>query len=97
MKADRERRRKFEVDLGLRPEEYVKQFTKPNPGITWTWALKLILLFLKPVMAVITPILRRELEDTLIAYYHKAEETENPWDDFLAGFLLEILDIPVPE
>lgn len=97
MKEDKQRRHMYEVELGLKPGDSIQEFKAPNPGITWTWALKLILLFLKPVMAVITPILRRELEDTLIAYYHKAEETDNPWDDFLAGFLLEILDIPVPE
>lgn len=97
MKADRERRLDYMFKLGLKSGPYHTQFTVPNPGVTFSWVLKLVLLLLKPILAIITPILRKELEETLIKFYHKAVETENPWDDFLAVFLLEILDIPIPE
>lgn len=94
MKEDRERRRKYEVELGLRPEQ---AFTIPNPGVGWTWLIKVVLSALSIIMPVITPVLREELERFLVSYYQKAVETPNPWDDFLARFLLRILSIPIPE
>ena len=97
MREDQERRINYMIELGLKDGVYQKQFNLPNPGITLTWILRILLLFLKPVMAVITPILRRELEDAILKFYHKAIESVNPWDDFLAVLLLEILDIPIPE
>jgi len=32
----------------------------------------------------------------LLEFYRKAMETDNPWDDFLARFLLRIFSIPIP-
>lgn len=69
----------------------------PNPGISWYWIIGIAARVLSPVVGVISEELKAELETFLIKYYHKAMETENPWDDFLARFLLRILDIPVPE
>lgn len=70
---------------------------KPNPGTTWTWIVNLLVAVLAPVLAALTPMLRTELEKFAVAFYKKAEATPNPWDDFLAGFLLRMLAIPIPD
>jgi hypothetical protein len=41
----------------------------------------------------VTDSLREELEDWLKAFYVKARETSNPWDDFLADVLCRALKI----
>ena len=69
----------------------------PNPGIGWTWIVNLLVKVLGGLFPSISEQLRTELQEFLLGYYKKALETPNPWDDFLARFLLRILDIPVPE
>lgn len=68
-----------------------------NPGTTWTWIVSLLVTVLKPVLKIITPMIRDALEEQLLKLYAKAEATENPWDDFAVGFLLDILGIERPE
>ena len=92
MVEDQQRRREYEAELGLRPG-----FEMPNPGIGWTWLISLIVKALKILLPVITKELREELEKFLLGWYDKAMETPNPWDDFVARFLLRIFEIPVPE
>ena len=72
------------------------EIPRANPGISWGWIISLVVAVLKPVMAVITPMIRTELEKLLLAFYAKAETTDNPWDDFLAELLLKLLGIPLP-
>ena len=67
-----------------------------NPGTTFTWIINLIVAVLKPIMAVLTPMLRDELSGVLTDFYKKAASSASPWDDFLAEFLLKILGIPIP-
>lgn len=81
----------------LKSGPYHAHFHLPNPGVTMTWILKIVLLLLKPILAIVTPILLAELKKALLSFYEHAAETENPWDDFLAEFLLKILGIPTPE
>lgn len=92
MVNDQLRRRHYEADLGLRPG-----FNVPNPGIGWTWLIDLIVKALGVLMPIVTPVLREELKGFLLAWYEKSLETPNPWDDFLARFLLRILKIPFGE
>jgi hypothetical protein len=58
---------------------------------------KLIINFAKMLVGVIvraaTPVIEKELEEFLIKWRKKCVETENPWDDMLADFILDILDI----
>jgi hypothetical protein len=44
----------------------------------------------------VTPEIKKLLNDFLTALYLKALATDNPWDDFAVGFLLDILAIPRP-
>ena len=69
---------------------------KPNPGVSWYWLINMVVNVLRPLVDIVSPTLRKELEDFLIGYYHKAIATENPYDDFLARFLLRIFAIPIP-
>jgi len=68
-----------------------------NPGIGWTWLIEILIKALSALLVAVTPALREVLKDFLLEYYEKAKETANPWDDFLAKFLLRILGIEVPE
>ena len=66
-------------------------------GKTWRWLLGLIGLILKPLLKAMTPDLEQEWEKILISFYHKALKTDNPVDDLLMRFVLEIFDIPEPD
>lgn len=69
---------------------------KANPGISWTWIINLLVVVLKPILQIITPMIREELEKFAVKFYAKAEATDNPWDDFLAEFLCKMLGMAVP-
>ena len=69
---------------------------KANPGISWTWIINLLIVVLKPVIDLLTPMIRTEVEKLAVKLYDHAETTPNPWDNFLAEFLLKILGMPVP-
>lgn len=71
-------------------------FVKANPGVGFTWLINILIQVFSTILPVITPQLKKELEDFLIGLYNKAKETPNPWDDFLLKFLLRILGISVP-
>jgi hypothetical protein len=65
-------------------------------AVTWTIFLEIAVRVLKPLLKLVTGELRVLLSDFVVKFYWKAQKTENPWDDFLASLLLEILGIPVP-
>lgn len=69
---------------------------KANPGISWSWLINLLVAIIGPLLNIITPKLREELSKLLTTFYLHAESTDNPWDDFLAEFLLRALGFPVP-
>lgn len=69
---------------------------KPNPGVSWWWLINLIVDILRPLVDIVSPTIRKRLEDFLIDFYNDAIETENPYDDFLARFLLRIFAISIP-
>lgn len=98
MKEDQERRRQLEAEIGLRPAPGGQglEIEFPNPGIGWTWLIKVLAKLLGVIFPAITPILKEILEKALLDFYRKALETANPWDDFLARFFLRILNIPIP-
>jgi hypothetical protein len=73
------------------------EIPKANPGISWDWVLSLLAVVVKPIIKAVTPIIRDALEEALLKLYAKAEATENPWDDWLVGFLLDVLAIERPE
>ena len=57
---------------------------------------RIVGMILTPILRSITPQLEQELEKFLVKFYEKAMATENPLDDLLARFLLNIFDINVP-
>lgn len=69
---------------------------KANPGTSFPWIINLLVTVLGPIMGLLTPMIRTELEKLVVKLYQHAESTPNPWDDFLAEFLLKILGLPVP-
>jgi len=75
----------------------MNEWEKPNPGIGFTWIIELLIKIMASLLPIISPHLRKALEEFLTDLYKKASETPNPWDDFLVKFLLRMLLIPIPE
>jgi len=73
------------------------KFGVPNPGVSFTWVINLIINALGSILPVLTPMIREALTAFLNDLYKKAVETPNPWDDFVVKFLMRILGIPIPE
>ena len=98
MLKDRLRRRTYEEDIGLRPREMIPGLNYPraNPGISLPWLVGLLLKLLRPVMGALTPALKKALDEFLLKFYKDSLETDNPWDDFLALFLLRMFGIEEP-
>jgi len=59
--------------------------------------IKIISWLLVPILRAVSPLIEEELEKFMVKLYVKAEGTENPLDDLLVGFLLDMLDIKRPE
>jgi len=73
-----------------------QDFKAPNPGIGFTWIIQLLIKILFGLFPQVSEELRKALVEFLLEFYRKAMETDNPWDDFLARFLLRIFSIPIP-
>lgn len=71
-------------------------FEAPNPGIGFTWIINILIKILATLFPQISQELRISLERFLLDFYSNALRTDNPWDDFLARFLLRIFSIPLP-
>lgn len=66
-------------------------------GFSWGWLIKLIAIVLKPLLKAMTPTIEGEMEKALINVYKRALETPNPIDDLAMKFILDIVDIDIPE
>ena len=55
--------------------------------------IKLFIPLLPQILGLVTPALRRALEDVIKDLYKRARETENPIDDILVGILAALLSI----
>lgn len=75
---------------------FKRGITMPAKKASWEFLLFLAKLVLGPVLKMVSKAIREKYEDVLVDLYLKSLETDNPWDDFFAGFLLDILDIPRP-
>lgn len=65
-------------------------------SITWKWLIKIFMSILSPILEVISPTIKAELNAFLTELYLKALSTPNAWDDLFVGMLLDILAIPRP-
>jgi len=66
-------------------------------AIRWTGVIAFLATLLKPIIRVVTPTVKDELQDFLRKWHAKNLETENPWDDLLSGILVEIFDVEMTE
>jgi hypothetical protein len=64
---------------------------------TWEGLLRILALILGPLLNALTPTIRELLGDALRKVYAKALATPNPVDDYLVGFLLDVLQVPREE
>lgn len=65
-------------------------------GISLNWLIKILVGVLGPIIGVLTPAIKGALTEFLTKLYLDALKTENVWDDFVVGMLLDILGIPRP-
>ena len=71
-------------------------YQAPNPGIGFTWLISILVKAIGAIFPQLSSDLKAGLEEYLLDFYKKAMETSNPWDDFLARFLLRMFSIPIP-
>jgi len=64
-------------------------------GRTWKGIVRIIGLFLKPILALASPMIKEELRKLLQAWYNKAKATENPIDDYLVEFIAGLLSVNI--
>lgn len=65
-------------------------------NVFWNGIIKAAISIFSGVIGNVTPGLVTSVKDFLTVQYVKALATENPWDDFFFGMLLDILSIPRP-
>lgn len=65
-------------------------------NVVWQKILLMVAKILGDVLVNVSPGLIAGLKAFLVDQYNKALLTENPWDDFFFGLLLDILNIPRP-
>lgn len=58
---------------------------------------KVVAFVLRPILAVMTDKIVEELKTLVVRMYTKASATENPLDDLLVGFLLDVMDVERPD
>lgn len=64
---------------------------------TWVSVIKIIAIILSPLLAVVSPMIKKFLGEQLQDLHRKALATDNPVDDLFTGLLLDLLSIPRPE
>lgn len=64
-------------------------------GRTWKGILRIVALFLKPILSLASPMIKEELRKLLQAWYEKAKATENPIDDYLVEFIADLLGVNI--
>lgn len=62
---------------------------------TWKGIVNIIGLFLRPILALASPMIKEELRKLLQAWYNKAKATENPIDDYLVEFIADLLGVNI--
>jgi hypothetical protein len=66
---------------------------KANPGINWPWISNMLAIVIKPILDILTPMLRTAMETAVRDWWKKAEATDNPWDNFLVEVIAKALSI----
>ena len=64
-------------------------------GRTWKGIIRIIGLFLKPLLNLASPMIKAELQKLLQTWYGKAKGTENPIDDLLVEFIADLLGVNI--
>lgn len=62
---------------------------------TWKGIVNIIGLFLRPILALASPMIKEELRKLLQKWYDKAKATENPIDDYLVEFIADLLGVNI--
>ena len=57
--------------------------------LMFKWIAKL----LSAILPLVTPAIKKELEKFVVELHEKALKTENPVDDYLTNFLLDVLGV----
>ena len=66
-------------------------------GVTFKTILDWIAQILGPILDLMSPVLRKELEEAIKKIWDKAKASENPWDDHGIKLLADLLKIELAE
>jgi len=66
-------------------------------GTSVGFIVRIVSLVLRPLLNIISPMIKDLLADSLGKLLEKARATENPIDDIFVEFLFKVLDIEIPE
>jgi hypothetical protein len=73
----------------------IAEIKMANPGISWDWLINLLAALINPILSVLTPLIRTELDKWTKDMLVKARETPNPWDNWLFETLRKLLGLPI--
>lgn len=79
---------------GLDPIPIIRK--EINIMFTWKWLFEQAAKLLLPIVEMLTPEIKTELENFVLALYQKSVLTPNQWDDFLIKMLADLLNIKLP-
>lgn len=60
----------------------------------WKAVEPILVKVLGGLLTLVTPELKTELQSIVTGFYKKSLSTPNPWDDFLAGLLMDVFGFP---
>lgn len=63
-------------------------------AVIWSAVEPILVKVLGGIITLVTPELKTELQTLLTGFYKKSLATPNPWDDMLAGLLMDVFGFP---
>lgn len=63
-------------------------------SITWKWLWPILVPVVGQLLDLLTPAIKAQINEFLLGIYEKAKMTENPLDDFVMGYILDLFNIP---
>ena len=65
--------------------------------MTWKFWVEIGIRVLGAIVRLVSPEIRKLMEDLLTEWYEKAKQTDNPWDDYLVEVVAQLLGVELPE
>lgn len=60
------------------------------------WLVQFAIPIIKEIFVLVSPLLKKELDDFALDFYEKAKTTKSAWDDVAAAVLMQVLGLDTP-